>query len=82
MNQIMLSPRKNLSWIVDLMNNNPELEKIKIKLIYLVNNTNAKDKFYKSLIKSISKLSSNFLSMILIQTQQLVMHFQLKNYIN
>ena len=57
-NKIELNSRKNWVWIVDLLDKNPELEKIKINLIYLVDDTNAEDKFYKSLIKSISKLKS------------------------
>jgi len=33
-NKIVLTPRENWSWIVDLLDNNPGLEKIKIKLTY------------------------------------------------
>jgi len=55
-NKIMLAPRKNWPWIMELLDNNPGLEKIKLNLTYPVNNKNAEDKFYKSLIQAILKL--------------------------
>ena len=56
--KISLTPRKSWYWIVDLLNNNPDLKKIKIGLSYPVDETNSEEKFYKSLIKAISKLKS------------------------
>jgi len=54
--EISLTRKKTWSWIVDLLDNNPGLEKIKIKLMYPLDGTNTEDKFYKTLIKAISKL--------------------------
>ena len=56
-NKLSLTLKESWSWIIDLLDNNPELEKIKIKLSYPVNDTNTEDKFYKSLTKQISKLN-------------------------
>jgi len=41
---------------MDLLDNNPELEKIKINLTFPINDTKNEEKLYKSLIKAISKL--------------------------
>jgi len=56
-NEILLTPKENWFWIIDLLDNNPELEKIKIELSYPINESYTEDKFYKSLIKAISKLN-------------------------
>jgi len=56
-NEIELTPSRRWYWIVDLLNSNLELEKIKISVSYpFFYDTNAEDEFYKTLIKAISKL--------------------------